>query len=90
MTTITFTAEYLENAITRELALLSRCEDLFGIPARPVVTQLANFLMRPLPDVLPKPPQWTAFDWPKSGEIDLRGYWREFDRGRPYFGSFGA
>lgn len=73
-----------------EVALLRKCEDLFGLPSREIVAQLLEELKRPLPDILPPAPAWRAFTWPVTGDVDLRHYWRETDRGHPYLGGLGV
>lgn len=68
--------------LARELALLYAVEAAYKIPAAPVVRQLITDGERPLPDVIPLPPQWVEFTWPKSGEVNLMNYWRGVDRER--------
>lgn len=63
-----------------ELRLLYRAEADYKVPAAPIVRQLIADAERPLPDALPPPPAWTTFQWPRSGEVNLSGYWREVDR----------
>lgn len=67
---------------TVELALLREVEDRYKIPAAPVARQLLADSERSLPDVIPLPPQWVEFEWPRSGEVSLVNYWREVDRER--------
>lgn len=66
--------------LTRELALLYRCEAEHKAPAAPIIRQLVADATRPLPDVLPRPPAWATFEWPSSGEVNYEIYWRGIDR----------
>lgn len=68
--------------LARELALLYAVEATYKIPAAPVVRQLIVDSERPLPDVIPLPPVWVEFEWPKSGMVNLDSYWRGVDRER--------
>lgn len=68
--------------LAHELALLYAVEAAYKIPAAPVVRQLVADDERPLPDVIPPPPQWVEFEWPRFGEVNLITYWREIDRER--------
>lgn len=61
---------------TNETQLLLRAEFKHGVRAAPVIKQLEAESERPLPDAVPSKPQWVAFQWPKSGEVSLVGYWR--------------
>jgi hypothetical protein len=67
--------------LVRETTLLFAGEHFYGLPSMPTVSQLINEAMRPLPDTMPRPPAWLPFEWPKSGEVDCRTYWRQVDRG---------
>lgn len=63
-----------------ELAVLRRCELRFGLSAKRVTTQLLEDAERPLPDLFPLKPEWKSFNWPISGEVDFRDYWRQMSR----------
>jgi hypothetical protein len=65
-----------------ELRLPRTAEAIFGVPAAPVARQLVADAERPLPDVLPPPPEWTTFRWPLGGKVNFEGWWREVDRRR--------
>lgn len=62
--------------LNNEFWLLHRCEMGFGLPAAPVARQLEAEFNRPLPDVLPKPPDFVPFQWPLSEAVDFTAYWR--------------
>lgn len=62
--------------LTTEIQLLLRSAYWHNIPAQPIIKQLEAESERPLPDAVPSKPQWVAFQWPKSGEVSLVGYWR--------------
>jgi hypothetical protein len=64
----------IDDRLNIELRLLYICEAQRKIPAAPVVRQLIADADRPLPDVLPPRPEWTMFQWPKSGDS---GYKRD-------------
>lgn len=66
--------------LNRELAILYDGELKYKLPAAPISRQLVADSERPLPDVLPKPPQWTTFEWPASGVLNYIAYWQEVDR----------
>jgi hypothetical protein len=72
----------MSRQLTRELALLYRCEAEHKVPAAPVVRQLVADAARPLPDVLPRPLVWVAFGWPSSGEVNYETHRRGVDRGK--------
>lgn len=60
--------------LARELVLLSHCEKQFGVSAHHATLQLIEDFNRPNGPEPPQPP-WVSFDWPASGEVDLRAYW---------------
>jgi hypothetical protein len=68
------------SSFDKEVALLRRCEHVYGLPAHRIVSQLREEATRPLPDRVPERPQWKTFEWPMSGRVDLATYWREHDR----------
>lgn len=72
--------DYYNTCLVREIQLLQRCEELFGLKAKPVIDRLIIEADRPLPDVIALPPDWLRFKWPESGIIDLASYWRAKDR----------
>lgn len=72
--------DYYSRRLVREIELLQRCEAQFELKAKPIIDQLVADADRLLPDHLPQPPAWIDFEWPRSGEIDLRSHWKLVDR----------
>lgn len=68
--------DYYSKRLVREIQLLQRCEVKFGLRAKPVIDQLVADSNRLLPDKIPPSPLWVMFEWPRSGEVDLRSYWK--------------
>lgn len=66
--------------LNRELAILYDGEAKYKLPAARISRQLVADAERPLPDVLPKSPQWTTFEWPVGGHVDYSAYWQAMDR----------
>lgn len=72
--------DYYSQRLIREIQLLQRCEAQWKLKAKPIVDQLIADADKPLPDHLPQPPAWTTFEWPRSGEVDLRSHWKLIDQ----------
>ena len=70
----------MNKRLQRELQLLYRCEDKFGIASLSVLRQLVEDEARPLPDSFPPLPQRVRFEWPMTATVDFVNYWRELDR----------
>lgn len=66
--------------LNRELVILHEGEVKYQQPAWSISQQLVAEAERPLPDVLPKPPKLTVFEWPASGHVDYTAYWQAVDR----------
>lgn len=69
----------MDKRLRTEINLLHRTEAVYKIPAAPIIHQLITDTERPLPDTLPRPPAWTGFDWPQSGEVNFTRYWKNYD-----------
>lgn len=69
----------MDNRLRREIGLLYAVEASYKLPAAPTINQLIADAERPLPDTLPRPPAWTSFKWPSSGEVNLTDYWKKHD-----------
>lgn len=72
----------LARIIGQEVSRLAEVSHQWKIPTTHIAQGLCEWLEQPLPDVIPLPPQWMEFEWPKSGEVNLDSYWREVDRER--------
>lgn len=70
----------MNSRLQREIQLLYRCGDKFGIASLPIIRQLVEDEARPLPDTFPPLPQLVRFEWPVTASVDFVGYWREIDR----------
>lgn len=66
--------------LNRELVILHEGEVKYQQPAVSIARQLVTDAERPLPDVLPQPPQPATFEWPASGHVDYIAYWQAMDR----------
>jgi hypothetical protein len=66
--------------LLNEIQLLYATEAEHKVPAAPIVRQLVADDERLLPDVLPPRPEWMAFKWPSSGDVDFRLWWTTRDR----------